>query len=276
MSSTPAQSAPDWSPGTAVSDRPLFEVTYARLSDEDAHYRIPAHVYVCATHEGGVVLDLRHDKYFGLTRSQMHCLHTVVQEWPAMNLSASSNSPPQAEVDALARMMQSRGLVTEEKNGAALANSPWMRIDNTMTDLALDDQPVFSIRPHHVCSYARSILLARWMLRRHTLEHVAKRIAKRREKAFGSSGCQFDPAKAAELTNVFRILKTLTHRGRGKCLLDSLALLEFLACYGLHPRWVIGVTTGPFSAHSWVQEQHYILGGSPEQTSFAFTPIMIV
>ena len=59
------------------------------------------------------------------------------------------------------------------------------------------------------------------------------------------------------------------------CLLDSLALLNFLARRGLFARLVMGVKLNPFAAHCWVQHQDIILNDAFDRAG-AFTPILVV
>jgi hypothetical protein len=59
------------------------------------------------------------------------------------------------------------------------------------------------------------------------------------------------------------------------CLYDSLALLRFLSYYGVFPTCVIGVQTGPFGAHCWVQYQAVVFNDAPEYVR-RFTPILAV
>jgi hypothetical protein len=59
------------------------------------------------------------------------------------------------------------------------------------------------------------------------------------------------------------------------CLFDSLALIHFLARFGLYPDWVFGVQADPFEAHCWVQAGSVVLNDTVERVS-AFTPIMYV
>lgn len=59
------------------------------------------------------------------------------------------------------------------------------------------------------------------------------------------------------------------------CLLDSLALVNFLARRGLHANIVFGVTGDPFSAHCWVQVGKLVLNDTVGSVN-SFTPIRIV
>jgi hypothetical protein len=61
----------------------------------------------------------------------------------------------------------------------------------------------------------------------------------------------------------------------GRCLLHALTLVKFLNRCGFYPDWVIGVTTQPWAAHSWVQWGSFLLDTTPENVCH-YTPIMVV
>ena len=61
----------------------------------------------------------------------------------------------------------------------------------------------------------------------------------------------------------------------GKCLHDSLALLEFLARHGIFPDWVFGVRARPFVAHCWVQYEDMVFNDTVEHVT-GYIPIMVV
>ena len=84
----------------------------------------------------------------------------------------------------------------------------------------------------------------------------------------------FDLHRASLLVHDFLSLRPLFPR-KYLCLFDSLALLEFLSKYGLHPSWVFGVQPDPFEAHCWLQHQDTILNDTVEVVS-TYTPIMAV
>ena len=59
------------------------------------------------------------------------------------------------------------------------------------------------------------------------------------------------------------------------CLLDSLAMVRFLARRGLHANLVFGVACDPFSAHCWVQAGDRVLNDTVGNVN-AHTPIRVV
>ena len=73
----------------------------------------------------------------------------------------------------------------------------------------------------------------------------------------------------------FERLRPLAFSARDRCLHDSLSLAFFLLAQGLSARWVIGVKTNPFGAHSWVQSGRTVLNDQHEYVR-AFRPILVV
>jgi len=59
------------------------------------------------------------------------------------------------------------------------------------------------------------------------------------------------------------------------CLLDSIALIRFLARRSMHANLVFGVTGDPFSAHCWVQVDELVLNDTLGNAN-AYTPIRTV
>jgi hypothetical protein len=60
-----------------------------------------------------------------------------------------------------------------------------------------------------------------------------------------------------------------------RCLLDSLAMVKFLARRKLHASIVFGVTSDPFSAHCWVQAGDLVLNDTVGHAN-AHTPIRVI
>jgi hypothetical protein len=78
----------------------------------------------------------------------------------------------------------------------------------------------------------------------------------------------------ADLVRSFQVLRPIFPR-RYLCLFDSLALVNFLAGYGIHPDWIFAVREDPFTAHCWVQQGGVVLNDEVEHISL-YTPIMDV
>ncbi len=60
-----------------------------------------------------------------------------------------------------------------------------------------------------------------------------------------------------------------------RCLVDSLALIDFLARRDLYPNLVFGVSLEPFSAHCWLQSGRIVLNDSLDN-ALGHTPILVL
>jgi hypothetical protein len=94
-------------------------------------------------------------------------------------------------------------------------------------------------------------------------------------KAAAAVTAPVDIAIARGATEAFIRLRPLLFGAQDACLYDSLCLVRFLSYYGQFPVCVIGVQTGPFGAHCWVQEGGFIFNDAPEYVR-RFTPILAV
>jgi Transglutaminase-like superfamily len=104
-------------------------------------------------------------------------------------------------------------------------------------------------------------------------ERVISRVARRRASRRASQ--PLDVERARQLVAAFARMRVFLFSSRDECLHDSLAVVEFLARYGLYPSWVFGVRARPFEAHCWVQHGGTVFNDSVEQVG-AYVPIMVV
>lgn len=67
--------------------------------------------------------------------------------------------------------------------------------------------------------------------------------------------------------------RTWFHSAPDRCLVNSLALLRFLAGHGVFPSWTFGVKIAPFAAHCWVEDDRFLYG---EEIAYcrSFVPIL--
>ncbi|WP_158755063.1 lasso peptide biosynthesis B2 protein [Dyella sp. S184] len=77
-----------------------------------------------------------------------------------------------------------------------------------------------------------------------------------------------------EASGEFRLARAYTPV-ETRCLLDSLAMVKFLARRRLHASIVFGVTSDPFSAHCWVQAGDLVLNDTVGHAN-AHTPIRVI
>lgn len=119
----------------------------------------------------------------------------------------------------------------------------------------------------------RACARAAFFLRFLPLARIVCRISER-ERHFAPAAVR-DARHEAGLVSAFRSLRPFAPPSRHGSTFESLALIEFLAAYGVPAHWVFGVRTWPFSTFCWVQRGTVVLGGSLEQVR-KFTPVLVV
>jgi len=224
---------------------------------------------VCVTPGGSVFLDLKADAYLGLDAQQSSALSAVVEGWPR-HPDVPMDPPIAREAQEFATLLCQRGLLCEAPRGkAVLPPDIPMCVDELM---AWDEMAQFRTTLGHLLSFIRAVTVALFMFQCRSL-HAAVRRCEARRRANGQR--PFDSQAARRHLSAFTHLRTIFFTRRGRCLLDSLALVEFLSYHGLHPHWVIGVKPRPFAAHSWVQYGERVLNGTPSFVR-TYRPILAV
>jgi hypothetical protein len=231
-------------------------------------YRLAHNTHACVTAGSAVLLDLEADAYFGLDESQSRALAEVVEGWPE-----PPESPPRTESALIfARSLCQRGLLCEAPAGR-IAHPPCLE---SCTDelIAWDEMARFRTTVGNVFSFIRAVLEALILLKSLSLRTAVRRCEKQRQRAQKGTGAP-DIEAARRLLSTYSHLRTIFFVRRGRCLLDSIALVRYLSYYGIYPRWVIGVKQRPFAAHSWVQHEHWALNGTPAFIRM-YRPILVV
>jgi hypothetical protein len=224
------------------------------------------HVYVCRSGTNVVLLDLKRDKYIGITGDVMDALGGTLAGWPAATKASCSASTRSSD---LLQKMRACGMVTSD----AHSGKPAEPVSMPRAESALIEgyrKPRVNITARDVMRFTASCLSARIQARWFPVEQLVSR-----SRARLSRQESFDMAKAREHVQIFRRLRPLLYTGHDACLLDSFTLRLFLARYGLAPRWVFGVRMTPFGAHCWLQQDTVVINDAPEHVR-GFTPIMVV
>jgi hypothetical protein len=159
-------------------------------------------------------------------------------------------------------------------NKAAARSSP-AALEEALRSMNAEDHvqnvPVTSTR---VFRFLTGATFAAASLKLRTLLAITESVAARRDRCARAPRSE-SPDALRDAVAVFDKLRPLLFASRDKCLFDSLALINFLALEGMFPRWVIGVTTRPFGAHSWVQDGTMVLNDQHEHVR-GFRPILVV
>jgi hypothetical protein len=237
-------------------------------------------VYVGVSDDGAVFLDLESDAYSFVERDQALALSFVVEGWPQADILEGEYSVDHLRsiedgAAELARILCEGGLLTPATERLVKEREAVPRLPQADSELiAWCDMSPRHVRPVHVFRFLRSVATAALLLRFRRFSRVVGRIRSRRNPA-ARMPCSFDMEAARKLMSAYTHIRPFVYGQKSRCLLDSLTLLEFLACDGVYPAWVIGVQVHPFGSHSWLQHQSYVLNGTPAYVR-AYTPILAI
>lgn len=223
---------------------------------------LPHHVHFCYRGDAAVFLDLAKDDYTFVGPEGAAALHCLA------SLEANATSAEQRA--ALNEMLEGGLLTTDRSAGRAIAPTTTM----TATQSLLDDDAVTVARASvsHLYRFFAASATADARLRWEHLHRTIDRVQLRKAQPRAETPLDLD--RARELVAIFARLRSLFPR-RYLCLYDSLALIEFLARYGIFPDWIFAVRLEPWAAHCWVQATGFIFNEEPEEAA-GFTPVMVI
>lgn len=241
--------------------------TAVAADDMPAQYYLPHHVHLCEFDDGGVLLDLRREKYFGVNSGAIQSLKAFMQG--RGNCAAVQQDDGQS---TLAELEKSH-LITRNRD----LGRPFLPLALACTDAVPFEGRApgeAEIQPAHILRFFSTGIIAALELRTRSLERIVTRLRERKARHAASPPAP-DTASIIELVKIFRRLTPLLFTTKEFCLRDSLMLLEFLARHDVYPTWAIGVRTKPFGAHSWVQHEALLLNDTLQHVE-TFTPILAV
>jgi len=231
-------------------------------------YWIPRDVYFCRTEDGTIFMDLAREKYLAINQEGTTALEWAISVLPTLP-HGESDQLLQADIAELERL----GLLTQDAAGGRRHTSaalPPPDIQRSM--IVLERAP--SVKLHHVTNFLRAFLWAQWVLRAHPLKNITERLG-RMASTEGDSELESQLQRSEDLYAIFNRLRTLIFAGANKCLLLAIALRVFMNSYGLSPHLIIGVSSDPFHAHSWLQMGPLIFDVRPEALDL-MTPIFCI
>jgi hypothetical protein len=238
-----------------------------------ARYGLAYHVFVCTNEEYVVVLDLKQDRYFTLDAARTAALGPLLPGWPAPPAGEASSAASELAADEAAAPLLRRGWLLELP--AAAKEATPVRLPSPETELLTGAEAESArIGAGAVLTFVFASVVAKLALRFWRFDRVIRRVAERKA-AHAGADAPFDLERARQLVDIFGRLRVFLFSHRDKCLHDSLALLEFLARYGIFPGWVFGVRARPFVAHCWVQYEDVVCNDTVEHVT-SYTPIMVV
>ena len=223
-------------------------------------YLIKEDVYFCYAGTQVVFLDLERSRYSAIDRRQAPALTGTIAGWEVPEPTTDS-----AEDAIVGRRMRQQtvesllefGILTKSQKTGKKATPT--RLSRPTADLLSEyESSKPSIGLLHIIRFMKSYLYAVVSLRVLSLARIAHRIDVHRGQV-GQRLPRESVAKARELVLVYDHLRPFFFGASNKCLLNSLVLMKFLRHYDVFPTWVIGVSTNPFRAHSWLEMNRFVI-----------------
>ncbi|HET9396927.1 MAG TPA: lasso peptide biosynthesis B2 protein [Nitrospiraceae bacterium] len=231
-------------------------------NQSDTPYFLSRAAHLCVLNDRVVLLNVVSGKYFSLDSAAAASLNGRVCGWPQLEGPGNGS-------DALASLMR-QGLVTSDARQGKPAVPVQIRLP---TGWLCESVPrgCPDIDALHILRFIKAATWAMASLRFLKLQSIMRRISSRKA---AQPRLVADPAVIVELIRVFDWLRPLAFEKKNGCFVYCLAILEFLACYGVFPDWVFAVKDRPFRAHCWLQQGELLFTDIPFEVR-QLTPIMV-
>lgn len=242
-----------------------------RVATSSRRLSLASHVRACHSDGQVILLDLRRNKYLGIGSATSDALADHVKGWPGRSDRPDARATS-ASVTALTQRLAAQGLLTNTPGGPL----PDITIEEATLSLDCEHAGTDSgVGARRLGRFVRSAAVAALWLQCCTLHSIAKAVAARRERLQDPVPDSGSLDAMRDGTAAYEKLRPFAFTAQDRCLHDSLALVGFLASEGVFPRWVIGVKTRPFGAHSWVQYGGSVLNDQHENVR-RYSPILVV
>lgn len=214
-----------------------------------SYLALKPHVSYALVEGRSVFLDLRRDRYFALGAA-------------AAEVFIRCRSDPSTPVDLAGSPLLATGLFEPAAEPARLEPAPVITPER---EAAGTSRAGF----RDVVEAAALLARARRAIRREPLERLVRSHLQASENGGHSSSHEVEMLS----------LRFRAARGwvpvKPSCLLDSLALCQWLARRSAFARLVIGVKLDPFAAHCWVQLESVVLNDAPDRVA-RYVPILAI
>lgn len=231
--------------------------------------RLADHVRACRVDDQVILLDLNRGNYLGIGGPQLHALSSLISDWPAADL----DPVPQADAGVLAgwiEPLQRQHLLTDAPGHQA----PRVPLAEPVDSLDIDDEPQHPVDEcRQLLQLWHTTIITTLWLRRRSLTRIAADLADMRGR--DAEPVDVPSTRLRATVSTYTRLRPFVFTAHDRCLHDSLTLVRFLAARNLSARWVIGVRTRPFMAHSWVQSGGLVLNDLAENVR-RYQPILVV
>jgi Transglutaminase-like superfamily len=233
-------------------------------------YWLAPYVRVCLTPQCAVILDMRVGQYFALGLHESTRLELFVTGWTDSTLRDAKDLEPAAEEASLLMELENAGIICPIEQPTSAYRSP--PIPHPRSQL-IHGYLGNSVKPRYrdIARCLLAIGISRFLLRACSLKTIATKIRARPTTLPTSVNAE----DLKHYVGIFQRVFKITTQASDACLLNTIALGEFLAKNHIYPNYIFGVTTNPFSAHCWLQLGNVVLNDTSENVS-QYTPILVI
>jgi len=266
---------------------PAFESAASSMGGE---YFLAPLVFACPTRHGVILLDLKRNRYLGLESSAALTLSRFVRsipkhkEWTESNIEnagdPSTASNPVRPGAVLLDLVRNRYLDLESSDNllqsmlkeGLLTLSPAVESELAPTEIdlrcalvSIGDEITLAprVRLRDIVTFVFFLLTTAIALRCLPLRSIVRHAHERRNRAY-RRGYQLDVGEVSRHVSTFRAIRPYFFVAKDHCLLHALTLMKYLAHHREFPVLVFGVGTEPWTVHTWLQYERYLVDGNPE------------
>ncbi len=241
-------------------------------------YMLAPHVHVSRTRDHVVFLDLKRDRYLGVSLTDADALGRRIGGLSSSVTTSAAAGPrsvgaPVLKAKALQtldEMVQLGMLVDASEAYVSRAAAAIARPEKALTNGYVD--VAYHISVSDLVAFLYSALSTYALVRWRSLDQIVARI-RRQQRA--RPNAQLDIDHIRRKVAVFNRLRPLFYTERNACLFSTLAIKQFLSRERFLPQVVFGVATSPFKAHCWLQHEDIVINDIPEYVR-EYTPILVV
>ena len=252
--------------------------TQSCTSDSAGRYKysLAPLIFPCCTRDGVVLLDLKRNRYLGLAGRDALALSECVygfpklDQWTDIEASLYTREPTKDLLDSLL----ASGIVNSSQGCSKEVISTEIRLHGPLVSIGEEIIEKCRVRPSHVVNFLVCLLSSVASLKCVPLRYIVRRVYRRRASAI-AHGYALNLSHVSMLVDAFRSIRPFFFLAKDHCLLHAFTLVQYLAHYGEFPLWVFGVATDPWTAHSWVQHDEYVLDCNPESLC-SLEPILAI
>ena len=234
-------------------------------------YELAPDVFACTTGRNCIFLDLRRNRYLGVSASRMRFLAPLICGWQLDSNIPDDRIDGCGVAEQLTEELFAAGILCEAHSPAHAAGP----LPPAATrELAIETRTqVLPIPLADRIEIFYTLANADIALHRTTLLRI---VARFRAAAVRQRPDLYDPPpwEVESVTCKFLAVRPWYPRNC-VCLYDSLALMLYLGRRGIRGNWIFAVREDPFAAHCWVQYRGTVLNDHLDRSRL-YKPIMAI